>query len=145
MRLEAGVATRLASAKLLCATLVLSLVSAPLAWAQNWDARCLVCPRPLAGQVRVITLGDQNWRLHAEHPVPTFCLYCEHPLVTGGPYGGPIRYPDGRVVCSMCQASAINDPQDAQRRLDRVRATMTRWGMQFPWGQIPVRLVVRGS
>jgi hypothetical protein len=80
---------------------------------------------------------------HVDDPQPEFCFHCEHPLAANSPFGRPLRNAGGRVVCQRCAADAIVEPSAAGALLVRVRAAMTRWGMTFPWGPIPVRLYSR--
>ncbi|MEB3224091.1 MAG: protein DA1 [Candidatus Sericytochromatia bacterium] len=126
----------------LAATCLGGLLPPAPAYAERTRGPCVVCPRPIPwfGQWRTIKLDEQTWMFHADDPQPEVCVHCEHPLAGNSPFGQPLRNAEGRIVCPQCAADAVVDVAAAEAALARVRATMTGWGMQFPWGPIPVRL-----
>lgn len=129
----------------LVAALGLALAAPPLAAPASAASgrQCVVCPRPIPqyGTWGTYTIDGTKYLVHADDPEPPQCRYCGGLMSAYSPWGKAIRYADGRQVCRRCASSAINDVKSAQATLDEVRATMTSWGMRFPWGRIPVKLV----
>lgn len=123
------------------ASLLLAVVAFPAAAASARS--CIACPRPIPeyGSWREGTVLGRTVLMHEDDPKLPNCRYCSAFLSPYSPWGRPVPYADGRVVCGACDRSAVKTQAAAQARLDRVRGTIEGWGMKFGWGRIPVRLV----
>lgn len=105
--------------------------------------KCVVCPRPIptVGRWASYTIDGVKYLLHEDDPEPPQCRYCGGLMAAYSPWGRPTRYADGREVCRRCAGAGVNDVRTAQAAVDGVRGVMAGWGMAFPWGRIPVKLV----
>lgn len=128
-------AVRVLFALVLLAMLALPGLAAPLA------GRCVLCNGPIAKTegYRYRELDGKRWIFHAQHnQVPQACFYCEGVLSPFTPWGSG-RMLDGKPGCRRCASEAVYDVRAAQALLNAVRREMSGWGMNIPWGPIPVR------
>ncbi|MEB3196636.1 MAG: protein DA1 [Candidatus Sericytochromatia bacterium] len=127
--------TRMALLRAALTAISVGVLAAP-AWA---DAPvCAMCGKEI-GPGRYV---QDQWRanFHLQHQSAPRCYYCARAI---SPFntGGGVRYPGGREVCNICHHTAVVDPNQAAAALARVRQRMSSWGLQFDYGEIPVRLV----
>lgn len=99
---------------------------------------CAMCGKEI-GPGRYV---QDQWRanFHLQHQSAPRCYYCARAI---SPFntGGGVRYPGGREVCNLCHRTAVVNPQQATAVMVRVRSRMVAWGLNFDYGDIPVRLV----
>ena len=90
-------------------------------------------------------LQDQ-WKAcyHVEHAHIRRCEYCARGISEYNTHGG-VHYPDGRDVCNICQGTAVMDEATAMSIEADARARMEAWGLRFPYGAIPIKLVDQPS
>lgn len=81
---------------------------------------------------------------HTEHAQLPRCTYCARGISAYNTQGG-VRYADGREVCNVCRATAVEDVRVAQAATARVRARLESWGLRFAYGTIPIQLVDQAS
>jgi hypothetical protein len=87
-------------------------------------------------------LKDTQWDVyyHTEHGQVPRCEYCSRGITPFQTRGG-MRYGDGRNICSLCFATAVTTDAAAAEAMQKIRARMEEWGLKFPYGVIPVRVV----
>lgn len=99
---------------------------------------CAMCGKEI-GPGRYV---QDQWRanFHLQHQSAPRCYYCARAI---SPFntGGGVRYPGGREVCNLCHHTAVVNPVEASEVMKRVRSRMGAWGLNFDYGDIPVRLV----
>lgn len=126
--------SRLLTLLLLCLLLCLP----GRAWAEA-VLHCAACGGVIGpGRYLVDQWGDAY---HPEHANIPRCIYCGRGISPYTTHGG-VRYPDGRVVCNVCNATAVLDKTTAEELERAVEAQLgAELGLEFHTQDIPVRLV----
>jgi hypothetical protein len=98
---------------------------------------CDICGKPLIGQYVKNVWGDAYCKVHErEFPV---CSSCQRPICAPLTRGGQ-RYPDGRMICTICHDSVVT-PQTGEAIFDKVRRFLVHAGVDLGHAAIPLELV----
>lgn len=98
---------------------------------------CSICGKALMGQYVKNLWGDLYCKVH-EREFPT-CSSCKRPICAPLTRGGQ-RYPDGRMMCTICHASVVT-PNTGEAAFDKVRRFLARSGVDLGRATIPLELV----
>ncbi len=99
--------------------------------------RCVVCAQPITRDYLRDPWGNP---FHREHKADTpQCAYCSRILSAKTSRGG-FAYADGRTICGICMATAIDDVPRARTLAKSVRKTLSNLGLTVPYGEIPLEL-----
>jgi len=100
--------------------------------------RCMVCGLPIRSTYVENSWGD-IYCPHHENELPA-CFSCGR-LVCDGLTGGGVRYDDGRVMCTLCRESAVDDFAEGKAILSGVRGTLRVLGLDLGSAKTPLGLV----
>lgn len=96
---------------------------------------CRICQQPITGKYRYNHWGEQVHTEHQGHPSHA-CSVCARFLSVHTQHG--IQHADGRVVCGLCQVTAVETPASVQGSRQRVLAHLQQAG----FGYIPDYLAI---
>ncbi len=99
--------------------------------------KCVVCGKPITSDFLRDPWGNA---FHSEHQGQTpQCAYCSRILSTTSSRGG-WGYGDGRTVCGICVASAINDLPRARTLAASTRKALGSFGLKLNYGEVPLEI-----
>lgn len=106
--------------------------------AQN-SPKCSVCRKPLAKHYLVDFWGNAFCNTHTHYSNCSSCgrIVCEN-LTDGG-----MQYPDGVVICNICNLCAVDTQERAERLLDEMRRNLASVGLKLNSSQTPLTLCGR--
>ncbi len=100
--------------------------------------RCALCGDTILGQYLTDFWGN---RYHSRHKgVAPRCEYCDR-FISQELTGGGTKYADGRALCALCLATAVNDVDTARQILMDVRDSLAMLGIQVKRNKIPFKLI----
>ncbi len=100
--------------------------------------RCAVCGQIINGEHYVDFWGNA---VHAYHKgVEPQCEYCGR-FISEYTTGGGFRYGDGRIVCKLCEKTAVEDSATVDTIRSQIIALFNTFGIAIDDGYIPISLV----
>lgn len=109
--------------------------SAPQPQTQQAPLFCTICQHEISGKYRYNHWGEHVHLEHQGHP-SLQCSACGHFVSSKTQQG--IRYSDGRVICGLCQVTAVQDAAAIAPSRQRVLAQLHHAG----FGYIPDYLAI---
>lgn len=99
--------------------------------------KCTRCGAPLTGRYFEDLWGNKYCSSHRREPRCSSCSrFIGSPEAPKG-----VKYADGRVMCSACQKTAVDDAAVAARLVGDVKALLARHGFTFdPRARLPITL-----
>lgn len=105
-----------------------------------FEPRCSICHQPVLGEPVRNAWGDTYCRSHeAEYRK---CSCCQRPICPSITRDGYI-YGDGRVVCTICRESCIDDDNEAWHAYNEARRYLRSRGLDMLRTPIPLQLADR--
>lgn len=89
---------------------------------------CAVCQHQITGQYLYNNWGEQAHPHHGEQKTHQ-CSACSRFLSPKTHQG--IQYEDGRLLCGLCQMTAVNTPEDVEPSRQRVLQTLSALGFHY--------------
>jgi hypothetical protein len=112
----------------------------PACFHDRFTPKCQICQAPLIDEYLSDYWGNRYCQRHpAEYPN---CFSCGR-LVCQGITSGGVSYPDGRAVCTLCRATAIDRLDQGKAALSEVRQSLAKLGVDLGRQAIPFRLVAQ--
>ncbi|MBF0263801.1 MAG: protein DA1 [Gammaproteobacteria bacterium] len=105
---------------------------------QQYSPRCNVCDKAMEGKYIKDLWGHQYCADHKKK-LPT-CSSC-HRLISPKITGGGHKLKDGRVICSMCQPTAISANDQIDRCMSQVQKFLTQFKLSLTCEQYKIELV----
>ncbi len=105
--------------------------------------RCSVCEQPIVGEYLKDPWGHISHMAHGNHKTRT-CDYCTR-IVSNHTSNGGTAYNDGRIVCGVCQLTAVTTVSriiESQKRVLKLLASTPASFTDIPH-KVPVQLVDR--
>jgi hypothetical protein len=100
--------------------------------------RCAVCGQIIDGEYYTDYWGNS---VHAHHKgVIPQCEYCGR-FISDYTTGGGYEYRDGRIVCRLCDKTAIIDSSDARNMMREVSVILNSRGIEITEDDLPLHLV----
>lgn len=104
----------------------------------NIALRCDLCGEVIKGSYISDYWGN---RYHITHQLnESKCDYCGR-YISGKLTGGGSKYNDGRVVCGICELTAISNTGKAKSVLAEVRESLEKFGVEIEYESINLKLV----
>lgn len=103
--------------------------------------RCHVCDLPIQGQHIIDSWGHQAHVYHGHHKTQ-LCEYCGR-IISEATSNNGVIYSDGRLVCGICQLTAVNDQHKLHNATEQVKNLLATPPASFndiPY-PIPIQLV----
>lgn len=100
--------------------------------------RCAVCGQIIKGKYYVDYWGNAVHAYHKDE-VP-HCEYCGR-YISDYSTGGGFRYADGRIVCKLCEKTAVEDSAAVDTIKKQVGAILKTYGIDIGDQFIPITLV----
>ena len=105
---------------------------------ENIALRCDLCNEVINGSYNSDYWGN---KYHVSHQLnESKCDYCGR-YISGKLTGGGSKYSDGRVVCGICESTAINNTGKAKSVLREVRESIEKFGIKIDYDPINIELV----
>ncbi len=114
----------------------------PRCYEDHIALRCDLCGKIIEGRHLTDYWGDHYCASH-EGNAPQ-CLYCGRFIGDKHNRGGQ-TYPDGRTVCNLCLASAINNRAEAELIFDEVKMRLGQLGIIIVNDRIKLHLADRNK
>jgi hypothetical protein len=100
--------------------------------------RCAVCGQIINGEYYVDFWGNA---VHAYHKaVEPQCEYCGR-FISEYSTGGGFRYGDGRIVCKLCEKTAVEDSATIDTLRVQLAAMLRTHGIDITDEYIPIKLI----
>ncbi len=100
--------------------------------------KCAVCGQTIKGEYYQDFWGNAVHAYHqGEEPQ---CEYCGR-FISEYTTGGGFRYGDGRIVCKLCEKTAVEDSATVDTLQNRIMEILATFGITIDDGYIPVDLV----
>ncbi len=99
---------------------------------------CVICLQPLNNTYLLDAWGNKFHTHHENQGI--FCNSCSRIISEGVTKGGYI-YKDGRYICSLCQASSINNEADVHLSYINVIKQLNIIGIDKIRSDIPIKLI----
>ncbi len=101
--------------------------------------KCAVCEKFIEGAYIKDFWGNTYCAHHRDDP-NYICYACNRPI-NRTLAQGYVRYPDGRVMCDVCRATAVDDNQRAAQVLAEVQKRMRRYDLDTDTVTIPLQMI----
>lgn len=105
---------------------------------ERFSQRCDVCQQPMTGAAYKNAWGDVFCTHHRDQ-LPD-CCSCQRPVCDAITNGGS-QYQDGRIICNLCQPTAVMDEARAAAILQEVRLSMAKYGFDLGNHETPLQLI----
>ncbi len=99
--------------------------------------KCSRCGEPLTGRYFEDLWGNKYCSSHRREPRCSSCSrFIGSPEAPKG-----VKYADGRVMCTTCLKTAVNEPERVNRLVEEIKTVLARQGFQFDArAKIPITL-----
>lgn len=101
----------------------------PVCYATRHDLFCNLCQQPLTDRYLTDLWGNKGHLHHGNLPTLQ-CQVCAR-LISQTTSNGGVQFGDGRVVCGICQITAIDDPQQVQQAKTSVLEQLKTVGFTY--------------
>jgi hypothetical protein len=105
---------------------------------EQFIPRCQICLQPVSRQYIDNYWGEQYCQRHTDE-LPA-CYSCNRPICEHLT-GEGVRLGDGRTVCELCRATAVDRPADGTLIVQQVMDALGEMGFDVGGVKIPIRLV----
>ncbi len=109
---------------------------------KNIAIRCALCGEIINGTYTTDYWGN---KYHSSHDnTDARCDYCDRFISPHLTKGGS-KYNDGRVICNICEASAVKSLTKAETIFNSVRNSIGRFGIKINHNRIDLKIVDRNT
>jgi len=103
---------------------------------------CTLCGEPISGRYIYNYWGDYYHAYHKDNAPK--CQSCNR-FISDQTTSGGVTYEDGRIICSTCRQSAIDDFAHANMLTDSVRFLLAQQGIDIRADTMEIRLLAMDS
>jgi len=114
----------------------------PACYENHVALRCAVCGQVINGEYYVDFWGNT---VHAYHKgVEPQCDYCGR-FISDYTTGGGFRYGDGRIVCKLCEKTAVEDSATVDTLRGEITSIFNEIGIEIEDHYLPISLIDRSA